>query len=332
MKSLQFEIWQECNSRCKYCYLGKDNRCTPKEVKLQSLKDIYEKICDNSIYEEYDNLSYIGGEFFQGQLSDPEVKELFMKIMSKTAELLRIGTIKSVWLCCTLTIGDQADLYEVLKLFEGITWEANSSDGLWLITSHDTIGRFHTEQMLDNWKYHMHHIHELYPHVKFNTTMILTNDLIKKFLNNEFSFTDYMNTYHSSLFFKQPAPGYFSVLANNDLEKSKKMMQEYLPDFFPERSIFLKFLKKLYFTNPELFDKLFNIKYRADDLYRNFNDLDNHMVHNHRYKDSKMETNMICDMAVNKCGHLMQYAAYYDCDKCMICDRDDVYKILSELE
>ena len=144
MKSLQFELWQECNSRCKFCYLGPENRKTEDSIKLKTLKKVYEKISDPKTFDEFDNLSYIGGEFFQGQLANPEVKELFMKIMSKTADYLREGTINSVWLCATLTLGDQKDLYEVLDLFKDIKREEHASNGLWIISSYDTIGRFHT--------------------------------------------------------------------------------------------------------------------------------------------------------------------------------------------
>lgn len=327
-KSLQFEVWQECNSLCRYCYLGDENRKTPKETKLQTLKDIYEMISDISIFKDYDNLSYIGGEFFQGQLSDPEVKAGFMKIMSKTAEYLKEGVIKSVWLACTLTIGDQKDLYEVLDLFKDIPWEMDgSSDGLWVVTSYDTIGRFHTPQMEENWKFHMKNIHEKYPRVKFNTTMILTQDLITKFLNDEWSFTDYMEEYHSALFFKQPGAGAFGG-PDRSAEEAKQLMENKVPGFYPERKTFIKFLNKFYTTNKDLFDKLFNIKYRADDLYRNYNDLKKHMERNIRYKDRKKETNMSGDSFTNTCGHLMHYAAYKDSNKCMICDRDMIYEMM----
>lgn len=327
-KSLQFEIWQECNSLCKYCYLGDENRNTPKEVKLKTLGDIYEMISDLSIFEEYDNLSYIGGEFFQGQLADHDVKEAFMKVMQKTADYLRSGVIKSVWLACTMTIGEQKDLYEVLDLFKGIDWEmGDSSDGVWVVTSYDTIGRFHSQKMEDNWKFHMKNIHEKYPNIKFNTTMILTHDLITKFLNDEFSFTDYMNEYNSSLFFKQPGSGPFGGPYTSNKE-AKQMMEEKVPGFYPDRKTFIKFLNKFYVTNKDLFVKLFNIKYRADDLYRNYNDLKHHMEHNIRYKDRKKESNLVGDEFLNECGHLLHYAAYKDCEKCMICDRDMVYEMM----
>ena len=34
MKSLQFELWRECNNLCKMCFLGLENRTTPKHTKI----------------------------------------------------------------------------------------------------------------------------------------------------------------------------------------------------------------------------------------------------------------------------------------------------------
>ena len=36
-KSMMFELWTECNSRCKFCYLGAYNRSTSDEDKLYNL-------------------------------------------------------------------------------------------------------------------------------------------------------------------------------------------------------------------------------------------------------------------------------------------------------
>ena len=137
-KQLQFELWEECGNGCKWCYLGNNNKYTPKEVKLNSLQNALDKIQDLSNYPEFDTLSYLGGEFFQGQLKDQEVYDKFMELMRATADLLRQGYIKEVWIYATLTIGSQKDLYDTLELFKGMT------DRFWLLTSYDTMGRFHT--------------------------------------------------------------------------------------------------------------------------------------------------------------------------------------------
>ena len=158
-------------------------------------------------------------------------------------------------------------------------------------------------------------IHRTFPYVKFNTTMILTGDLIEKFISNEFSFTNFMQEYNTALFFKQPSEGSFST---------KEELQSLLPNFFPTRRMFLMFLKKFSQENPELYDKLYNIKYRADLLYRNFND-NRQMVANQRVKNSKQETLVEAEAKQLACGHLASYAGYIDSKKCMICSNNAIY-------
>lgn len=307
-KQLQFELWEECNSKCKFCYLGKENNFTPNKLKIVACNNALEKISDMKNYPEYDTISYLGGEFFQGQMKDEMVKSSFMKLMKKTSDLLNTETIKQVWIYATLTIGNQEDLYETLKLFEGHKGE------LWILTSYDTLGRFHTQKMEDNWSYHMKNIHKLYPDIKFNITTILSEDCIDKYLSNELSFKKMMEEYNCSFFFKQCG-----------CPNGKDEMIHSLPHFFPPRDKFLKFLTK--FRKEEsilMWDKLFNIKYRADLLYRNGNDEEHQMMENIRHKDSNKEIEIQTECSetrVNPCGHMASYTAYSDCDGCVMCDK-----------
>lgn len=313
-KQLQFELWQECNSLCKFCYLGRQNRHTPVELKINSLDNTLNKISDLSLYPEFDTISYLGGQFFQGQLKNDIVKQKFFALMEKTAWLLQNNYIKKFWLYATLTIGDQKDLYDTLTIFKDCPGQ------IWILTSYDTYGRFHTKLMEQNWKYHMKHIHQLYPDIKFNITTILSNDCITKYLNNQLSFKQMMKQYNAQFFFKQCG-------ATND---SKQETIKELPDFFPTRANFIKFLKKFRLQqSDDMWNKLFNIYYRADVLYRNFNDKDKQMSLNIRHKNSvqQVQTGELFDTLTNTCGHLLTYAAYKDCSGCVICDKHAIEQI-----
>lgn len=336
-RSLQFELWEECGNKCSFCYLGRNNIFTPDHLKIKAINDALAFLNDEEKMTLYNTLSYIGGEFFQGQMANPEVKDKFFSLMRKTAELQVSGKIKEVWIMCTLTIGDQKDLFASLKIMEEIYAEANKPElmsQIWIVTSFDTIGRFHTKKMFETWDYNMKHIHKVYPMINFNTSTILTQDLITKYLNDEFSFNKYMETYHSAMFFKQPSCGPIEQreIKNvfNTVEgrrEAKQLLESRIPGFFPKREDFLQFLIKFKDDCPHLYNKLFNIQYRADDLYRNFNDeKEGHrMQYNHRQKDAINEVpeDAPVDMnPVNPCGHLLDYAAYIDSDECMICDRE----------
>ena len=314
-KSLQFELWQECNNKCDFCYLGEDNKFTSKERKLQSINDAYAKICDMSNYPEFNVIGYIGGEFFQGQLADKEVRDAFFQLLRKTADLYNNGIIRQVWLSATLNIGHQEDLYEILEMF-------NDKSGVWIITSWDTIGRFKSDKMLATWEYHMKKLKQLYPQLRINITTILTDDVITKYLDGRLSFRDMMDEYGASFFFKQcgAVGGSVNEFDINAIRQSKIDSNKILPNFFPTRSKFLKFLRKFkQQESEEMWTRLFNIKYRADELYRNFNDGETRTTH--RSKDSKKEVD---DSEAAPCGHPVVYMAYVDSDACVLCDKQKI--------
>ena len=269
-KSLQFELWQECNNNCKFCYLGHENRRTPKDVKLSSLQRALNIISDENNYPEYNTIGFIGGEFFQGQLKDADVRSLFFKVMKKTADLYNSKKIKQVWISATLTIGHQQDLYQTLRLF-------NDHNDIWIITSWDTIGRF------------------------------------------KLSFQAMMHEYNASFFFKQCGCIYNKSSESSfaDQMKAKQFSNIILPGFFPTRKKFINFLKLFKEQETEdMWMRLFNIKYRADNLFRSFNDgsIDTY----HRFKDTKGEVD---DSDPMPCGHPFVYCAYIDSDACVLCDK-----------
>lgn len=306
MKQLQFELWQECNSKCTFCYLGRGNNLVADATKIANMNNAIQILSTSTTFEIYDTIAFIGGEFFQGQLNSQPVRDKFFELMKLTANLLNQNIIKNVWMYATLTIGNQKDLYDTLEIFK------SNIDKFWLLTSYDTMGRFHTRKMEDNWSYHMKHIHELYPLIKFNITTIITGDLIEKYLNNQFSFKYLMKEYNSALFIKLCAgpEGMFS---------SKEETNKVLGNFFPQRGEFIKFLTKFKKEEtPELYDKLFNIKYRADTLYCEYKGKLEEIT---RDKDSVLETYDSEIDYIMECGHLSIYNCYIDSDKCALCDK-----------
>jgi len=334
-KSFQWEIWPMCNNLCDFCYLGPTNRSTNKERQLKSLDDCEAKI-HSLDFEKYNNISYIGGDFFQGQLVDKEVHDKFFELMRYTAQLYLDKKIGSIWITVTLTIGDNKDLYDMLDMFNDMGLrpvDGYGASGLWLCTSYDSTGRFHTPQSEENWKYHMKNIHEKYPWIKFNTTCILQTSFLQNYLDGKWSPKKFMEEYHTTLFYKQAGTGFSDIEYRKqhpgtqptfeDLPEMKRIAQETIGyDFLPRRELFIKFLSKYADEDLDTYDKLFNIKYRSDELHRNFND-QNSDFECDRVKTRYNETSDD-DAAVSPCGHLIEYAGYIDSDACMICDRNAV--------
>lgn len=311
-EQLQFELWSECNSNCTFCYLGKEKRHTPIELKVKNLDTTLQMISDESIYERYDTLAYLGGEFFQGQLNTPEIKEKFFKLMQKTEELYEKGLIKEIWLYATMTIGDQQDLFDTLEIFKS----ALDNGDFWVLTSYDTRGRFHSQKMHDTWDSTMLKLREIYPKIKLNVTSILSADLIRKYMNDEFSFQRMMDKYKCVFFLKQ---GYVANSEDYLSMDAKMAMQARVGDFFPKRKDFLHFLIKFKKQeSSDMWNRLFNIKYRASTLYRNYNTEGRQFERNTRHKDSKVEEE---GAALAKCGHVASYSCYIDSDRCCLCDK-----------
>lgn len=336
-RSFQWEVWAMCNNYCTYCYLGQDNRHTDKVRQMKSLIDLHKAI-DNLDYRIYNNISLIGGDFFQGQLDDPEVHDSFMALIEKCAKAYSEDKIGSMWITCTLTIGDQKHLYEMIEIFEKYKCfprEGWSASGIWLCTSWDIKGRFHTPDRLENWDYHMLNIQKTYPWIKFNTTIILMEDFMRAVIDHEWSPKEFSEKYKTTLFFKQVGLG---QIVNEQMfmddclnpikaySRNKIAVNERLGfDFCPHRRTSLDFLRVFAMEYPEFYDRLYNIQYRADELHRNFNDNMNDLK-TKRNKHSANETDVAMENSLNVCGHMINYMPYIDSDKCCICDKKAIWE------
>lgn len=314
----QTELWQECNNFCDFCYLGKENRFTPDEIKLKSINDLFDKIKDSNFISKYSNISIIGGDFWQGQLRNPIVKDRFFALSKYIIDLLNDGTLFDSWFTAALTLGNQEDLYELLEYYRNTEVgkiRHKDSRGFWICTSYDTIGRFHTNDKLKNWQYHMKKLDEYNVHK--NTTIILTEDFMNKVINDEFNIYEFMTEYNTQLFFKHAGSGPYPT---------KEELEEKLPNFFPRRETAIIFFKKMLLSYPDLYDKIFSIQYRADYLIRNFNNGEE--TFSARYKDRPTEIDTEAEKIRKDCGHITDYNSYYDSDACILCDKEKVKELL----
>lgn len=307
-KSIQFELWHECNNLCKMCFLGLENRITPKETKIKSLKDAIESAKNFN----GDIIAIIGGEFFQGQIVDPEVHELFYNFISLVIDRLNNKEIEISWVTATLTDKTPRDLIEFLNFIKN-RWNGNGH--LLICTSYDIIGRFHTKEKKLNWEENMFLIPKIDSRIELNTTMILTNALVEAYLNNEIEFLDFIAKYNTGIMIKHPNSGPYSAL---------RQMEVALPGFVPERNKTLKFFKKMKLKEPFVYDNhVFNVNLRADECIKRDNDGSSYSdkrdkVGKNEYMCGDLETKIM------KCGHSILYKCYKDSNACMKCDYLDI--------
>lgn len=347
-KSFQWELWDYCRQKCTYCFLGELNLETLEERQLTSIDD-FNRVLDEFDFNEYNNISLIGGEFFQGECHSKKVEEELFNILKRLAHFYNDKKIGSVWLTCTLTREKQDILYDWLDYCkDNSLFEPNQKyggSGLWICTSWDSKGRFHTKDQLDNWQNHMTYIQKNYPFVKFNTTMILMEPLLIDYLEGRFSIKKFIKDYKTTIFFKPP--GYIGGCIeprNNGwtgdvkdtksfyeaMKKSKIDINEKLKfNFFPKREYMIKFLTKVIKEESyDIYDKICNIKYRADELHRNFSFLTHNSVVL-RYKEDSHETSESESSILSKCGqHVYNYSCYVDSDKCCVCDKKMIIDLI----
>jgi len=311
-KTLQYELWQECNNRCKYCTLGKYAFHTPKEMKLEAITTAIVELQELK-QGEVSTLGFIGGEFFQGQLQDPEVKSAFMDLVDLSNHLLNEGIIEELWFNATLTLGTQLDLYNTLDRIDQL-------DKVWLLTSYDTKGRFHTKDMLENWENQMARLKLLYPELRRNTTMIITGDFIEQYLNDEIDLKKFKQKYDTSIYLKTP------VKPDDKSDWTKEEINNEMGfEFFPKKVNFIQFLLKYQAAEGELaYNELFSNEMKAEELHKNFNDENLRNVTFTRTKDY-VET-LDCDSSLKvieslPCGHSNIYNCYVDYDGCVVCDK-----------
>lgn len=316
-KQIQYELWRECNCKCTYCTLGNDNNFTSDELKIDSINTAINEI-QNFKENEYDVLGFIGGEFFQGQLNNPLVKSKFNDLINIANNLLNKNVIKELWLNASLLIGDQKDLYETIDLID-------KKSNLWILTSYDTFGRFHSEKMLETWKYHMKKLHNQYPEIKLNTTMIITGDFIEKYLKDEFIINNFKSEYNTHLFLKTPVkPGHLMKL-------SKQEINNLIGNFFPTKKQFIKFLYKFKLKEGiDEYNNLFSNDLRAEEVRKNYNDDSKRNVKFIRDKHTLKETIDLENEHIDSlpCGHSSIYQSYSDSDDCSICDKQHVLKMI----
>lgn len=337
-KSFQWQVWTYCNNKCKFCFLGKANDIHTKKRQHTSLLDL-NKAIDHLNFNEYNNISLIGGEFFQGQLDDPETHDLFFSVFKKIFQLYVDKKIGSMWLTCTLTSKNQKHLYELLSMADAMEVkpvDGYDSSGLWICTSWDAAGRFHTKELKKNWEYNVKALKEKYPWIKINTTIILQQAFIDLYLANKFKPEEFCKEFNTSIFYMQPCLTNITEMMLKDEKgelRTKESFSKYwlelkqefnrnVYEFFPRRDDFIKFLTKYYIEDKQSFNKLFNIRYRSDEIHLNINS-EEHDRTVARQKDG-IHPEESFPPKLEHCNHIYNYAPYVDSNHCCICDKNAI--------
>lgn len=238
VRAYQIELWEDCSNNCTFCYLN-ENRSRSTEFDRECYLDRALKLLD-TIPSKYEAVGLIGGEFFQGQLSNETLKKKFKLLIDKLDSMIG-NRLKQVWVTASLMTNDLKDLYYVFRDVEHI-------DDILICTSYDTEGRFKTLYQKEQW---FNNIKELYNKgFKLHTQSIITNSFIEEVLNTNL-LEDIVE--YSMIDFKAPTihrDTYYKVCFSNKRINYRDMFEaskdKFDNNFFiKDRSRFIEFLLKV---------------------------------------------------------------------------------------
>ena len=244
-KFVQFEFWKDCSQGCKFCC----NKGQPKIDKKESIQYIIDILNSDEI-KEYNEIGFVGGEFFNGEIS--EVKEEFYNVFAKVLTL----NFDKIYITATLIYDINIWLIPFLNYLK----ELNILNKVMICSSFDTVYRFKTNEEKELWKSNMKELKKLFPEITLHTEIILTEAFMETVLNEEFSIENFRNYFDSGIDFIEPSSGLYYY----NKEEAAKVM----PKFFPKKSTFIKFLRKITSENSWIsLDTLLSMELRSNKLY-----------------------------------------------------------------
>lgn len=240
-RSLVFNIWNDCHVGCKFCY----SRFPDGNDQLTAAKLILDFL-QNTDLSLFNEMQLQGGDFFNGELSDPEVKKVFMAVVDILTTKLQRGEIDIFRFNTSLQFPNRTEFQEVLELIKS----KGVLDKCLLCTSYDTIYRFSKKHPQFEWWDNLDWVHEYYPELNTHVEMIVTQDLIHRVLAGELDFANLSKRARSQVDF-------IEIHTNLESVTSKQDLVQRLPNFLPKRSDFLRFLTKLK-AAPTFLDRFLN--------------------------------------------------------------------------
>lgn len=220
-KFIQYQLWQDCKNGCKFC----SERNQLSVDKKWALQFILNKLDDPEVFD-YEEAGIIGGEIFDDQLDDLEVKDLFYKLIDKIIAL----PFKKIYIATALLYDINKHLCPLIDYLIKI----NAFDRTLFCTSYDLKYRFNTPYKKELWENNMLYLKEKYPTIKTHVETILTQFFIDAVLNKEFSIKEFCDKFKTRIDYIEPSSGMYY--------KDKKDCEKACPGFFPTKKSYIDFL------------------------------------------------------------------------------------------
>lgn len=252
MKFVQFELFKHCNNNCLFCY----NKFEHRLPQIEQMNMMFDIIKDDKIMSSFNEIGFIGGEFFDNQLEDREVKKTFYSIFNYIIPYFEKKIFKKLYVTTSFIYKDTKQLEYFLEYCKQVGLDKY----LLICTSWDSKFRFNNKGSKEQWENNMDFVSKQYPNVLKHTEIILTQYFINDVLKEKFKIKDFKKDFHTDIDFIQPNTGYHY--------KTKYEMEEDIEGFYPTEESFLKFLKKTIAEEKDIDpNRLLNKEFHSSRLY-----------------------------------------------------------------
>lgn len=250
---IQYNMWKNCRNHCEFCF-NRGYKTSDDDDKIRILNFVLDKLSDKET-DSYNEIGFIGGEFFDNQLDNKNVKSKFYKMFDICKLRVEKGLLDKIYVATSLIFDINKQLIPFIKYISGL----GILDKTLFCTSFDLKYRFNNDGDLKTWQNNMIEIQKYIGDQKVHTEIIFTQFLIDSINSGKFDLCDFSKKYNTSIDFIEPTfTEYFS---------SREEMIQALPDFFPKRNDFIKFVKE--YSDKGIIDinSFLSIKLRSDTSY-----------------------------------------------------------------
>lgn len=249
-KFIQYKLWSDCSNNCRFCM----NQLEKDADKIDVLDYYIGNIVKGEL-DDYNELGIQGGEFFNGQLDEPGVRDKFYQMIDLIVDKINQKIIRKFDVTTSLIYKDLTELFYFIDYISSRC----GIDCLLICTSYDTIYRFHNSAGLKLWENAIFALHERYPQLKIHCETIITQDFINKVLSGEHDIAKFAQKYRVHVDYLEPFTDHHG---SSRFEWAKR-----LPMFYPTRESFVKFLEKVAADKTVDLKSLFNRHIRSHTAY-----------------------------------------------------------------
>lgn len=284
---MQFYLWYNCTQDCTFCIHKRKYKSLTKD-KIDNLNFVIDKLKSPEM-DDYTEIGFIAGDFFDGNMNNPTVKEKFYEMLDLCVDRYKQGKLNKILITAYLIYSPEIELNNFLDYIV-----SKGIDQIVLFcTSFDLKYRFKSDTEIKQWYDNVKLIYDR-THKEIHVETILTQYFIDAINDKTFDVNKFCEENHLHIDLIPPAPC--------DMYDTKQKSMELMPDFFPTRKSFLDFFYK-YVQNNELFDlnAFLSHKLFSNVLYKKVNNKEWKKIEN-RWETPIEENSVRYDFPIDDVG------------------------------